>query len=39
MNDNVVFQITIEDLQCEAMERLGRELTDDEIYIAKKGIE
>ncbi|MCL2417455.1 MAG: hypothetical protein FWD02_05930 [Bacteroidales bacterium] len=39
MNDNVVFQITIEDLQCEAMERLGRELTDDEIYTAKKGVE
>ena len=39
MNDNIIFQITVEDLQHEAMERIGRELTDEEIYIAKKGIE
>ena len=39
MNDNIIFQITVVDLQHEAMERIGRELTDEEIYIAKKGIE
>jgi len=39
MNDNIIFQITIEDLQNEAMEKIGRELTDDEIHTAKKAIE
>jgi hypothetical protein len=35
----IVFAITKEDLQYEAKEKLGRELTEDEIYIAKKGLE
>ena len=38
MNDNIIFQITVDDLQNESMERIGRALTDDEIEIAKKGI-
>jgi len=37
--DDVVFQITVEDLQAEAVERIGRELTDDEIDTAKDGID
>jgi len=36
MIDNVIFQITIEDLQNEAIERIGRKLTDDEIILRKK---
>ncbi|MCL2844293.1 MAG: hypothetical protein FWE23_02435 [Chitinivibrionia bacterium] len=37
--DNIIFQITEEDVQAESMERLGRKLTDDEMRIARKGIE
>ena len=37
--DNTIFSITIDDLQYEAMERIGRELNNEEIGIAKKGIE
>ena len=37
--NNIVFAITIEDLQNEAREKIGRELTEEEIYIAKKGLE
>ena len=37
-NENV-FVITKQDLQYEAKEKIGRELTDDEIEIAKKGLE
>jgi len=36
---NIIFAITVEDLQFEAMERIGRELTDDEIEIAIDGLE
>lgn len=43
MNDNknndIIFAVTIEDLQNEAINRIGRELTDDELHTAKKGIE
>ena len=39
MNNNIIFQITVDDLQNESMERMGRTLTDEEIAIAKKGIE
>ncbi len=35
----IVFAITIEDLQNEANEKIGRELTDDEINVAQKGLE
>ena len=38
MNDNIIFQITVDDLQDEAMERIGRKLSDDEMHIARKGI-
>ncbi len=34
-----VFAISIDDLQFEAMEKLGRELNEEEIQIAKKGLE
>ena len=34
-----VFAISIEDLQVEAREKLGRELKEEEIIIAKKGLE
>lgn len=37
--NKIVFAITKEDLQFEAKERIGRILTDEEIYIAKKGLE
>jgi hypothetical protein len=36
MEDNIIYQITVDDLQNEAMENLGRKLTEDEIEIAKK---
>jgi len=35
----IVFAITKEDLQYEAKEKIGRELTDEEIQTAKKGLE
>jgi len=35
----LLYILTIEDLQHEAMERIGRELTDDEIAIAKDRFE
>lgn len=35
----IVFSISIEDLQIEAMEKIGRTLTDEEIEVAKKGLE
>ena len=37
--DDFIFVITKEDLQNEAMTRIDRKLTDDEIEIAKNGIE
>ncbi|OHB70337.1 MAG: hypothetical protein A2W23_02455 [Planctomycetes bacterium RBG_16_43_13] len=37
--DKLVFSITLEDLQSEALRMIGRTLTDEEIYIAKKGLE
>jgi len=39
-NDNkIIFSITVEELQNEAINRIGRKLTDDELYTASKGIE
>ncbi len=35
----IIFAITEYDLQYEAKEKIGRELTEEEILIAKKGIE
>jgi hypothetical protein len=37
--DKLVFSITLHDLQHESLERIGRVLTDEEIHIAKKGLE
>jgi len=37
-NDNI-FSITIKDLQNEAIEKIGRKLTEEEIDIAKDGFE
>jgi hypothetical protein len=34
-----IFAISIEDLQFEAKEKLRRELTEEEILVAKKGLE
>ena len=37
--EHLVFAITLDDLQNESLEKIGRTLTDEEIYIAKKGLE
>lgn len=39
VDNEILFTITKGDLQEEAQEKIGRELTDDEIRIAKKGLE
>ncbi|MCL2154264.1 MAG: hypothetical protein FWH53_01230 [Leptospirales bacterium] len=39
MKDDIIFAITIKDLQSEAIERIGRQLTEEEIKIAKDGLE
>jgi hypothetical protein len=38
-SNEIIFSITIKDLQIEANEKIGRELTDEEIEVAKKGFE
>lgn len=38
-NKEIIFSVTTDELQNEAVNRVGRELTDDELYSAKKGIE
>lgn len=38
-SEDVLFAITTIDIQDEAMEKLGRELTQEELFIAKKGLE
>ena len=37
-NDSV-FSITLEELQNEALRIIGRTLTEEEVYIARKGLE
>jgi hypothetical protein len=37
--NNIIFSITTEELQDEAIRLIGRKLTDEELYTAKKGIE
>ena len=37
--DNILFYISRETLQYEAMEKIGRDLTEEELDIAKKGLE
>lgn len=39
MKNNILFSISIDDLQTEALERIGRTLSEDEIILAKKGLE
>ncbi len=39
MKNEIIFAITLEDLQNEALEKLGRTLKEDEIRIAKKGLD
>ena len=39
MENEIIFAITTEDLQNEAIERIGRKLSDEEIEIAKDGLE
>ena len=38
-NKEFVFAISLEDLQSEAIQKIGRKLTDGEVEIAKKGLE
>ena len=38
-NSELVFAISLEELQFEAKERIGRELSDEEIEVAKKGLQ
>ncbi|MDP2424095.1 MAG: hypothetical protein U1C46_08495 [Bacteroidales bacterium] len=37
--NEIIFSISIEDLQNESLERIQRKLNEDEIEIAKKGLE
>jgi hypothetical protein len=37
--NEILFAVTTGDLQNEALEKIGRKLTVDEIQIAKKGLE
>lgn len=38
-NKEIIFSITKEDLQNEAIRRIGRKLNEDEFYTASKGID
>lgn len=38
-NIKVIYPITVEDLQNDAVKRIGRKLNDDELHIAKKCVE
>ena len=38
-NNKVIYPITVGDLQNEAINRIGRKLTDNELYTAKKCVE
>lgn len=38
-NKKVIYPITIGDLQNDAIKRIGRKLTDDELYTAEKCVE
>ncbi len=37
--DEPIFLITLEDIQNEAMEKIGRTLTEEEVEVARKGLE
>jgi len=38
-NSKIIFSISEDDVQIEAIEKIGRKLTFDEMQIAKKGLE
>lgn len=38
-NDQEIFAVAVDDLQNEAINRIGRKLTDDELHTAKKCVE
>ena len=38
-NNEIIYPITIGDLQNNAIERIGRKMNDDELYTAKKCME
>lgn len=38
-NDQEIFAVAVDDLQNEAINRIGRKLTEDELYTAKKCVE
>ncbi len=38
-NNEILFSVTAEELQNEAVSRIGRKLSDGEMYTAQKGIE
>jgi len=37
-SNNILFAVTVEELQQEAERRVGRRLTDDELHTAAKGV-
>lgn len=37
-NSKIIFSITVEELQNEAINTIGRKLTDDELHTAIKGV-
>ena len=39
MENNILFAITVEDVQEYAASKIGRKLTEDELNIAKEGLE
>lgn len=39
MDERIIFSVCVEDLQNEALMKIGRKLTEDEIHNASKGIE
>ncbi len=38
-NDEIIYSVTIGEIQFEAKRYIGRELTEEEIYYATKGID
>lgn len=38
-NEKIVFAVTVGDIQQESIRLIGKKLTDDQLYIAAKGID